>query len=106
MNLGRHFHIPQKDWKLQCAKVEHILHHQKDLFPLDVPEGIEVEARRIAAQLQARRGEPESVAEPGHERLQDCLGLEGNPGGIQNDVVGLKNAIKMVCRAKRGVLCV
>ena len=29
-----------------------------------------------------------SVAEPEHERLQKCLGLEGNPGGIQKYVVG------------------
>ena len=57
LNLGRHFHIPKDDWKLLCARVEQITSHQKELFPVDIPEEIEVEANRIAAQLQVRRSE-------------------------------------------------
>ncbi len=46
LNLGRHVHVPQKDWKLLYAKVEHILFHQKDLLPLHVPENIDFKAHR------------------------------------------------------------
>ncbi len=57
LNLGRHFDVERDLWPLPCQRVEAVLDGQGDLFG-DVPEAVETEAQRSAAQLLARGAAP------------------------------------------------
>jgi hypothetical protein len=46
LNLGCHFSVPQKDWKLLADRIEEICQHQSTLFELEPT--LEKEAHRIA----------------------------------------------------------
>ena len=64
LNLGRHFEIEREHWPLLCRRVEQALDGQADLLESSVPERVEREAQRIAAQLLAR-GAGNGEADPG-----------------------------------------
>ena len=55
LNLGRHFALPQSQWPLLCARIEHILNAQQDLPLAETAPEIEREAHHIAAQLLVRQ---------------------------------------------------
>jgi len=53
LNLGAHFSIPEKDWKLLSDRIEAILQGQPELsFDSDIP--LETEAQRIAKLVVAK----------------------------------------------------
>ena len=75
LNLGRHFDVERDLWPLLCQRVEAVLDGQGDLFG-DVPEAVETEAQRIAAQLLARGAAPADDAAGGVEAVAvDSLAL-------------------------------
>jgi len=54
LNLGSQFAVEQEDWPLLCQRIEDILGGRAAVFADTVPEEIEQEAQRLAAQLLAR----------------------------------------------------
>ena len=53
LNLGSDFDLPKTQWPDLCRRIDEILNGQAPLLD-DVPEAVEAEAQRIAAQLLAR----------------------------------------------------
>ena len=53
LNLGSEFDLPKTQWPDLCRRIDEILDGQAPLLD-DVPEAVEAEAQRIAAQLLAR----------------------------------------------------
>ena len=53
LNLGSDFDLPKTQWPDLCRRIDEILDGQAPLLD-DVPEAVEAEAQRIAAQLLAR----------------------------------------------------
>ena len=53
LNLGGDFGVPKALWPALCRRIDEILNGQAPLLD-DVPEAVEAEAQRIAAQLLAR----------------------------------------------------
>lgn len=68
MNLGRHFRIEQRYWKLLCVRVGELTGAQESLCAGPLAPEVEAEARRIARSLLERQGE--SLPEEPHRR--DC----------------------------------
>jgi hypothetical protein len=62
LNLGRNFAIKQEDWPTLCSRIEHLLHPQQALLPLQCAEPIERAAQRYAGQLVARAPAVEPAA--------------------------------------------
>jgi hypothetical protein len=62
LNLGRNFAIKQEDWPILCSRIEHLLHPQQALLPLQCAEPIERAAQRYAGQLVARAPAVEPAA--------------------------------------------
>jgi len=63
LNLGRHFAVAQEHWRALCARLEELLCGQGALFPLDLPQRVEIAAQRYAGLLLARWGERQAAAE-------------------------------------------
>ena len=53
LNLGSDFDLPKTQWPDLCRRIDEILNGQAPLLD-DMPEAVEAEAQRIAAQLLAR----------------------------------------------------
>ena len=64
LNLGRHFDIEREQWPLLCQRVEQALGGAPELLDHAVPEPVEREAQRIAAQLLARGAAGNGAAQP------------------------------------------
>jgi len=62
LNLGRNFAIKQEEWPILCSRIEHLLHPQQALLPLQCSEPIERAAQRYAGQLVARAPAVEPAA--------------------------------------------
>ena len=65
LNLGSDFDLPKTQWPDLCRRIDEILNGQAPLLD-DVPEAVEAEAQRIAAQLLARgrAGDTEAARDP------------------------------------------
>mgnify|MGYP000900557852 FL=1 len=62
LNLGRNFALKQEDWPILCSRIEHLLHPQQALLPLQCAEPIERAAQRYVGQLVARAPAVEPAA--------------------------------------------
>lgn len=60
LNLGSQFDVPKEEWPLLCQRITDILRGQSPLFAESVPEAVEAEAQRIAAQLLVQGGTGEA----------------------------------------------
>jgi hypothetical protein len=58
LNLGRHFALPKARWPELCARIEQLLSPQAPLVALALPDTLERQAQRYAAQLVARSPQP------------------------------------------------
>ena len=58
LNLGRHFSIEQEHWGLLCQRVDELLNAQHRFEFIASHPQIESQARRIAARVVERAGEP------------------------------------------------
>ena len=65
LNLGSDFDLPKTQWPDLCRRIDEIFNGQAPLLD-DVPEAVEAEAQRIAAQLLARgrAGDTEAARDP------------------------------------------
>jgi hypothetical protein len=61
LNLGRHFAIAQEHWPALCARIEELLCGQGALFPMDLPQSVEMAAQRYTGLLLARWGERQAA---------------------------------------------
>ena len=88
LNLGGDFDLPKTRWPALCRRIGEILNGQTPLLD-DVPDAVEDEAQRIAAQLLARGRA--GGAEAGRELVSvdvDSLALT-RPRGVGVEQVGL-----------------
>ena len=58
LNLGRHFAVPQAQWKALCARIEQLIAGQPSLFDSTVSTDLEQTAQRYASRLLAKQSEP------------------------------------------------
>ena len=64
LNLGSHFPVEKRHWRLLCARITQLIGRQETLLPLPWPDEVEAEAQRIAARLVSR-SPPVAGAGPG-----------------------------------------
>ena len=88
LNLGSDFDLPKTQWPDLCRRIDEILNGQAPLLD-DVPEAVEAEAQRIAAQLLARgrAGDTEAARDPVTVDV-DTLSL-ARPRSVGVEQVGL-----------------
>lgn len=55
LNLGSHFDLPQAHWPALARRVDELLHGQRSMLDVALPEAVQVFAQRFAAQIIARR---------------------------------------------------
>ena len=59
LNLGRHFAVPECDWKALSARIEQLLSVETDCFEQSLPTPLETQAQHYAAQIIAQRHDSE-----------------------------------------------
>lgn len=59
LNLGRHFAVPESDWKSLAARIDQLLKGQTGLFKQTLPEALERQAQHAAANIIAQRSDTE-----------------------------------------------
>ena len=65
LNLGSHFDLPRAHWPALARRVDELLHGQRSMLDVTLPEEVQVFAQRFAAQIIARRpGQPSPGAPP------------------------------------------
>ena len=65
LNLGSHFDLPQAHWPALAQRTDELLHGQRSMLDVTLPEAVEVFAQRFAAQIIARSpGQPSPAAAP------------------------------------------
>lgn len=57
LNLGRHFAVPESDWKDLSARIERLLTVQADCFEQTLPASLESKAQNYAARIIAQRSD-------------------------------------------------
>jgi len=62
LNLGRHFEIPQSDWRDLASRIEQLLSGQASLLSLELPTELEARAQHYKALILANRCEPEKTS--------------------------------------------
>ncbi len=55
LNLGSHFDLPQAHWPALARRVDELLHGQRSMLDVTLPEEVQVFAQRFAAQIIARK---------------------------------------------------
>jgi transposase len=58
LNLGRHFAVPQTQWKALCARIEQLITGQPSLFDSALSAELEQTAQRYTSRLLAKQSEP------------------------------------------------
>mgnify|MGYP000884836933 CR=1 FL=1 len=65
LNLGSHFDLPQAHWPALARRIDELLHGQRSMLDVTLPEEVQVFAQRFAAQIIARSpGLPSPGAAP------------------------------------------
>jgi Transposase DDE domain len=54
LNLGSHFDLPQAHWPALARRIDELLHGQRSMLDVTLPEEVQVFAQRFAAQIIAR----------------------------------------------------
>lgn len=69
LNLGAHFNTPQEDWPALASRIDEVLRGQPALLAMALPEPLEAQAQRYAAQLITRAAQG---AEKGNAAGEDA----------------------------------
>ena len=96
LNLGSHFDLPQAHWPALARRVDELLHGQRSMLDVTLPEEVQVFAQRFAAQIIARKpGQPSPGAAPAapSDRAEPAPGKAGanppsNPSSIPASEAG------------------
>jgi hypothetical protein len=65
LNLGSHFDLPQVHWSALARRIDDLVHGQRSMLDVTLPEEVQVFAQRFAAQIIARKpGQPSPGAAP------------------------------------------
>lgn len=60
LNLGRHFDVPQHDWRLLALRIEQLLEQQDSLVSMELAAELEDLAQRYTAQILATQSQQEA----------------------------------------------
>ncbi|MCP3882582.1 MAG: hypothetical protein GY701_29925, partial [Sulfitobacter sp.] len=55
LNLGRHFHVPENQWKDLAARIKQLLDSQSNLVDVELPIELEIQAQHYAEQIISSR---------------------------------------------------